>query len=343
MIFSFCKEQTTDNSLGAKLNKVAEDLNLLRPVYPSTVFRSIQVHTKSDFLSVSLMILSKPLEEIAKQLTLLEERAFNRIEHREFLACAWNKPRQRYLAQNLLDFIYRSNHTALWVGFSILIQSREKDRIHLISFFISLALYLMNVLHNYATAMSILIGLNSAAIKRLKSSFAALPQTTQDEFSHLMSIISPEGNYRILRKSQEALCRIPFLGTYLSDLTMIEEFPDYVDETNLIINFRKNLSMSASIRRIMDFQRRNAQTPTDYSEVIPTYQLLSEFGSSVDEEALYNLSLQREIRRVVDPGPIHTNPKRKSTRLDHSPNPPSQLPSTPHTSPIAALSSQFSF
>src|SRR5690348_16601172 len=101
-------------------------------------------------------------------------------------------------------------------------------------------------------------------------------------------------------------------------------------------NFRKNMAIATSIRRILDFQIRNRQSALDYAESNPTFHFLSEFGSMIDEEALYNLSLQREARQR-DP-----NTRRSTMANDHSPNPPVQLPAQP-SSGATGLAAQFSF
>lgn len=68
-----------------------------------------------------------------------------------------------------------------------------------------------------------------------------------------------DSNFKILRErvSQSPPPKLPYIGTFLADLTFIEEGnPDYLDDAKVIINFAKRKLLSARIVDVQTYQQQ---------------------------------------------------------------------------------------
>ena len=147
--------------------------------------------------------------------------------------------------------------------------------------------------------MSILAGLNSAPVFRLKRTFELLSTKTISYFDTIRNLMSTSKNFSVYRESLRSVNppAIPFLGCYLTDLTFIEDGnPDFLRETGFI-NFAKRNKTAEVIREIQQYQNEpyNLMSVTELQSFIG--QCLTE---SLDEGQLYALSLQLEPRERED-------------------------------------------
>ncbi|KAJ3116458.1 hypothetical protein HDU96_009621 [Phlyctochytrium bullatum] len=76
--------------------------------------------------------------EVARQLTILESREYNKLQPVEFLLKAWSD-KDNPIAVNVKTMILMSNQVAGWVAQSILSEKEPKKRAHLIKHFINIA------------------------------------------------------------------------------------------------------------------------------------------------------------------------------------------------------------
>mmetsp|Transcript_6017 Transcript_6017/g.9086 ORF Transcript_6017/g.9086 Transcript_6017/m.9086 type:complete len:537 (-) Transcript_6017:66-1676(-) len=228
-------------------------------------------------------------EEIARQLTLVDFRIYKAIKPVELLNQAWSKAKYKYRAKNVLALVARSTALTMWVASVILWQETLRGRVRAFTKMVNIA-QLMLKLNNFNSLMAILAGINTSAIYRLKFTRDQIPNATKqllEELSDLMDPTQSYGNYRQRLHDVDPPC-VPFLGTYLTDITFIEDGnPDYIQG---LINYRKRELVFSVIREIQQYQQ---QSYTD--DFVNIAHFLTELASN-DEEKLYELSLIREPR-----------------------------------------------
>ena len=108
--------------------------------------------------------------EIARQLTMLDFKLFEKIKPLELVNQAWVKPKYSHQAKNILHYAERMNTLTRWAATSILAQKGKSDRAQLISDFIHVAdeLYKLN---NFSSFIAVINALEGSAISRLQSSW----------------------------------------------------------------------------------------------------------------------------------------------------------------------------
>jgi len=228
-------------------------------------------------------------EEIARQLTLVDFRIYRAIKPIELLNQAWSKAKYRYRAKNVLALVARSTALTMWVASVILWQETLRGRVRAYTKMVNIAQHMLQ-LNNFNSLMAILAGINTSAIYRLKFTREQIPNATKQTLEELTDLMDPTqsyGNYRQKLHDVDPPC-VPFLGTYLTDITFIEDGnPDWIQG---LINYRKRELVYSVIREIQQYQQ---QSYTD--DFVNIAHFLTELASN-DEEKLYELSLIREPR-----------------------------------------------
>jgi len=233
-------------------------------------------------------------KEIAEQLTLIEFEMFSKISQREFVAFSWSKQNKEQTSPHLSKMIARFNRFAKWVSFSIVNEEKLTDRVKVFSKFIEIGEW-CHKLHNYNTLMAIIAGLTHTAVHRLKDTKANLPTQHVQTLESLTTLMSSTKSYQAYRQDQRACSApsLPYIGVNLTDLTFMEEGnPDRVGTSS--INFRKFKVIQEVIATITALQN----TPYEITPEEPLFHFLQSVASPLDEEGLYNLSLEREPRQV---------------------------------------------
>ncbi|KAI8855069.1 ras guanine nucleotide exchange factor domain-containing protein [Chytridium lagenaria] len=153
--------------------------------------------------------------EVARQLTVLESREYNKLQPVEFLLKAWSD-KESVVAVNVKTMILMSNQVAGWVAQSILSEKEVKKRAHLIKHFINIAEKCRGI-NNFNTLIT----------------FPGIAK-------HSTTLNPP--------------C-VPFLGFYLTDLTFIEDgSPNFLKGMDGMINFSKRMKTAEVIREIQQYQ-----------------------------------------------------------------------------------------
>jgi len=225
-------------------------------------------------------------------LTLVDFRIYKNIKPAELLNQAWSKAKYKYRAKNVLAMINRSTALTRWVASLILWQDTLRGRVRALTKIINIAQHVRK-LNNFNSLMAILAGINTSAIYRLKWTREQLPQETQQVLQQLIDLMDAASSYSTYRQTLHDVnppC-VPFLGTYLTDITFIEDGnPDYVQG---LINYRKRELVYSVIREIQQYQQQSYT----YG-IVNIAHFLTELPSN-DENYLYDLSLQREPRGVT--------------------------------------------
>ncbi|GAA5898342.1 uncharacterized protein JCM6883_000995 [Sporobolomyces salmoneus] len=263
------------------------------PLPPPIIPRNLK---KIKFLDI------EPLE-LARQLTIMDGRLFQRITPQECLGKAWPKEFGSE-AVNISAMIDMSNAITRWVTETILAQDDQKKRASIVKHFIAIAERCLS-LNNFSTLIHIIAGLNSTPIHRLRRTWESVSQKSMVSLGVLNNIMRPDKNYKeyrdVLRKAAPPC--VPFLGVYLTDWTFIGDGnPDMLREKPHQINFHKRQKASELILMI----KLHQATTYNLSAVPPLATFLQEqlFPRNVDlandDQRLYEVSLQREPRERDD-------------------------------------------
>ncbi|XP_061485710.1 ral guanine nucleotide dissociation stimulator-like 3 isoform X2 [Rhineura floridana] len=214
-------------------------------------------------------LLSFPVDEVAEQLTLMDAGLFRAVEPFHCLGCVWSqrdKKENQYMAPSVRATVVQFNAVTSCVTASVLgdLTLSIPQRAHLLEKWIHIA--------------------QSNSIYRLKRTWTAVNRDTRSSFQKLLQIFSEDNNYLNCReillqeggiqgssdgcsnpqpparaslkmKPQTRLVvpTIPYLGTFLTDLIMLDTaLPDFV-ESNLI-NFEKRRKEAVILSWICQLQ-----------------------------------------------------------------------------------------
>eukprot|EP01087_Luapelamoeba_hula_P022752 TRINITY_DN8235_c2_g1_i2.p2 TRINITY_DN8235_c2_g1~~TRINITY_DN8235_c2_g1_i2.p2 ORF type:complete len:430 (-),score=92.43 TRINITY_DN8235_c2_g1_i2:32-1321(-) len=246
---------------------------------------------------------------IAQQLAIAEREMFREIPLREYLFTAWSKTNKGEpdRGKQLARLIQRSNKVSFWVATAILtVSSSAKKRTKLIGLFALVGEACLQI-QNYQSAMQIYSGLNITPVQRLKPSWKGLSKKHQDAYDRLATFFDNSSNFKNYRDAVKA-CQapaIPLLSLILSDLTMIEENDNHLENGELI-HFEK-MSM---IYDTLSILKRLLTTPYTFAGVDPTgggdvscgdAEDLAEMVTSlphVGERELYEFKGDRDKQKV---------------------------------------------
>ena len=248
--------------------------------------------------------------ELARQFTLKESRMFCSILPEELIAQEWTK-KSGSLAVNVRAMSALSTDLAHLVAETILAQEDSKRRAAVIKQWIKIADRCLE-LNNYDSLMAIMCTMNTSTIVRLKKTWELVSAKTKQVLEHLRSVIDVSKNHAVLRarlRGHVPPC-LPFLGTYLTDLTFVDvgnpsKRPLTLEDgttTKQLINFDKH---SKTARIISELQR--FQIPYRITEVPELQQWIdgqvmrirtSKVG---DVQTLYRRSLLLEPRESSAP------------------------------------------
>lgn len=271
----------------------------------------------------SLCILDFDPLELARQLTIKESRIFCSILPEELLRLEWSKPKGS-LAVNVAALIKMCNEITNLVTDSILHFEEVKKRATVIKHWIKIADKCLE-LNNYDSLKAILGSLDSSPVTRLYQTWDELSQKSKARKAVLDEIMTLDNNQKNLRPRLQSLAPpcLPFLGTYLTDLTMYEHGNS--DKRSLptdsggmeVINFDKHMKTARSISELQRFQipYRLAEVPElqawMQSELVRVRSLHEE-----SPFALYNRSLVLEPR--VEAPSTYTSPAQSSSILENA-------------------------
>ncbi|KAH8370023.1 hypothetical protein KR093_001897, partial [Drosophila rubida] len=221
-----------------------------------------------------------PVRHFAEQLTRMDTELFKRLIPHQCLGHTWAR-RDSGGSETVVATINQFNAVLFRVVSSILIDRlKPQDRALNISRWIDIAQEL-RMLKNFSSLKAIISALNSNSIYRLSKVWEFLPKERMEIFTELARICSEDNNAWTLREvlrregtaknphpagdqsdrhlqklmqhlgTQTSHGTIPYLGTFLTDLTMIHTAnPDYLTDDKLI-NFdkkRKEFEVLAQIK-----------------------------------------------------------------------------------------------
>eukprot|EP01113_Clastostelium_recurvatum_P031889 TRINITY_DN4032_c0_g1_i8.p1 TRINITY_DN4032_c0_g1~~TRINITY_DN4032_c0_g1_i8.p1 ORF type:complete len:1665 (+),score=458.48 TRINITY_DN4032_c0_g1_i8:252-5246(+) len=279
--------------LGSKVNEVTAK----RKAMQVTALDFLQMQEAK--MSPSTLFMTLNVSDIAQQLTIIEFDLFCRIQPSELFNQAWNGKVAKHKAPHILALIQRTNRLSFWIASLLLWQSNATSRLKMLNKLLNVAQALREI-NNFNSLMGIVAGLSMAPINRLKNTLNSLERKPQEILEKLQVLLNPTSsfkNYRSDLHNVRGPC-LPYLGTYLSDLTFMEDGnPDTVanpDGGAPLINFTKRELVNSVVLEIKLYQQ------CSYGIAVrqPLHAFLEALPFS-DDPDLYSLSLLREPRAAA--------------------------------------------
>lgn len=200
--------------------------------------------------------------ELARQFTLKVSQIFCSVLPEELLATEWTK-KTSSMAVNVRAMSRLSTDLANLVADSILQLEDPKKRAITIKQWVKIAKKFLQ-LENYDSLMAIICSLNSSTILRLKRTWDQVSSKTKAKLEELKDVVDVSRNYAVLRQRLQNTVPpcIPFVGTYLTDLTFVDvgnqttrQLSLESDDTTVpVINFGKHMKTAKIISELQRFQ-----------------------------------------------------------------------------------------
>uniref|UniRef100_A0A8B9SNW5 Ral guanine nucleotide dissociation stimulator like 1 n=1 Tax=Anas platyrhynchos TaxID=8839 RepID=A0A8B9SNW5_ANAPL len=282
---------------------------------------------------------------VAEQLTYMDAKLFKKVVPHHCLGCIWSrrdKKENKHLAPTIRATIAQFNAVTKCVVSTIL-KSKElktQQRAKIIEKWIHIA-HECRILKNFSSLRAIVSALQSNSIYRLKKTWASVPKDRMLMFEELSDIFSDHDNYLTSREllmkegtskfanldssvkeNQKRTQRrlqlqkdmgvmqgtVPYLGTFLTDLTMLDTaLQDYIEGG--LINFekrRREFEVIAQIKLLQSACNSYCMTPDQkFIQWFRRQQLLT-------EEESYSLSC--EIEAAVDTSTTSPKPRKSMVK-----------------------------
>ncbi|XP_044850305.1 ral guanine nucleotide dissociation stimulator-like 3 isoform X2 [Mauremys mutica] len=233
-------------------------------------------------------LLSFSVEEVAEQLTLMDIELFMQVRPFHCLGCVWSQRDREGAAPSVRATVAQFNAVTSCVVASVLgdVQLRAPQRARLLEKWVAIAQHCC-VLRNFSSLRAVISALQSSPVHRLKRTWAAVSRDTMGIFRKLSQIFSDDKNHlscreillqgdaaqgvpegapspRVARKATQKLNppekpaapppgTVPYLGTFLTDLVMLDTaLPDFLEGG--LINFEKRRKEAEILLRIQQLQ-----------------------------------------------------------------------------------------
>ena len=210
----------------------------------------------------SVSILDFDPLELARQFTIKESQIFCSILPEELLATEWMK-KSGSMAVNVRAMSRLSTDLTNLVTDYILQLEDPKKRAVVIKQWVKIANKFLE-LANYDSLFAVICSLESSTILRLRRTWELVSTKTKATLEHLKSVVDISKNYAVLRQRLQnhvPPC-LPFVGTYLTDLTFVDignqttrQLPgEGSDRSKSVINFDKHMKTAKIISELQRFQ-----------------------------------------------------------------------------------------
>lgn len=237
-------------------------------------------------------VLCLSVDDLASQMTLLDQQVFAAIQTEEFQSCSWTKKDKCITSPNIVAMTRRFNNVSFWVVQEILNGVTAKERADIVSHCIKIGkrLYELNNLHSLFAIVS---ALRSASIYRMNNTWNALSKKDKQTLDKLAQLFSEDNNWETLRQYLDTLklpC-IPYLGLYLTDLVYIDlAFPQRSKGLDLEPRESK---MNNILRIISEFQS------SDYSFIEARPEIQKYLQSMRYIEELQNIFEEEQYKKSL--------------------------------------------
>ncbi len=197
--------------------------------------------------------------EIAKQLTIITQYLFKKIECYELNSSKWSKESKEINSPNIVKLINRFNNLSLWICEEILSYDHAKIRSKIIEKLILICEELKEI-NNFNDCFNIITAINNLSIKRLNKTWNKINEDYKEKLKNLSSFCSVMKNFEYLRKgvidylnNEKKYGLVPYLGIFLKDLSFDDEKKKYLNEEGLI-NIKKIIQCGKIINDLKECQ-----------------------------------------------------------------------------------------
>lgn len=225
---------------GNLISLVKENVKNFMPDHIQIIERAIEkLHELKRNTSKSLMFGSESPEsiipkgnnfevfdntEIARQLCLYIQNMYRKISPNEAMNQSWRN-RDTEKAPNIVNMINYFDRLSRWTASKVLLKDSIKERCEVISKFINICSKLREY-HNFDSLQAIISGLNNASVYRLKQTWEKMrKKKVYQVLLDCEELLDPSSNFSLYRKTLSTIDQpiIPYMGVYLSDLTLIQD------------------------------------------------------------------------------------------------------------------------
>lgn len=184
---------------------------IVRHSYPKLLYRKT-LPNPCDF-----SLLDAPPQEIARQITLLDQWYFRRLSNSDFTRVSKSK------SKPVLEFIEWSNKLASWASFEVVGTGNVKKRLATLKHLIQLCEEFLS-LHNFSSFVSVVQGLSHSSVTRLGQTWQQLPKKYQNVHKSHCDLGSVINNFKALRDEQAKSPKpmMPYFAIFLRDVTLLE-------------------------------------------------------------------------------------------------------------------------
>ncbi|EDR28144.1 protein ste6, putative [Entamoeba dispar SAW760] len=232
---------------------------------------------------------------IVSQFTYMEASIFYKLEPSEFFGQAWAKAKLRHKAPNIIASTQMFNFISSFFVNMILNTESLEERITLVKKILSLGIK-AHAIKNYDLLYSLTGSLGDAAIFRMKRTWEVVNQDpNKAEFDRLSGLFQRNfGGFRNEVKDIFTTPCLPFIGTYLTDYTFLDDGnPDMAGDK---INVDKKLRLFECINNVIRFK----DTKYDIVAIPQIICFIKNYyfddGILTDEKLKYEKSLKTEPR-----------------------------------------------
>ncbi|XP_064395436.1 rap guanine nucleotide exchange factor 1-like [Halichondria panicea] len=261
-------------------NALVDKLNQLLPENKSTIPLGLALSARTKYTR-KLSILDFQADDLAQQMTILDNELFQKVDVCEMLYFAKDQNEEK--SPMLTQFTMHFNNVSQWTKVVLLKKGTDmKARSKLMMHFIAIMKCLRDNYNNFNSYLAVLSAIESASVTRLDWSDKVLKAL--EEPRQLIDNRGSFKNYRVAFAQAKPPC-IPYIGLYLQDLTFIEMQPSKLEEGEGI-NFTKRWKQFKSVDHIRFAQTKQYTYDPD-PEIL---SLFSNFEVEVTDEELWSIS-----------------------------------------------------
>eukprot|EP00993_Chasmostoma_nieuportense_P002812 NODE_3576_length_943_cov_6.401961_g3424_i0.p1 GENE.NODE_3576_length_943_cov_6.401961_g3424_i0~~NODE_3576_length_943_cov_6.401961_g3424_i0.p1 ORF type:complete len:292 (+),score=70.35 NODE_3576_length_943_cov_6.401961_g3424_i0:79-876(+) len=216
---------------------------------------------------------------------------FTHVRPYELIQCSWSRSERKPLARHVAQLMDRFNYFTTWIAQQIITPESHNERQMVMCKWIAIAGHL-RLLGNFYSLPAILAAFQHNAVFRMKKALE-VPAEFHEKLTDMQELMNWHKNFAAYREclKQAAPPCLPFLMVLQSDLTKMEEcMPTYLRDQ--VINWEK----CAMVGQLVQSFQRYQQIPYTFPLNPPQYAWLRALQGRLSDQALLQLSLQREPR-----------------------------------------------
>lgn len=222
--------------------------------------------------------------EIARQITLIDFANWVQVPLSELAHAVFNSKNASTTCPHITTCTTRFNELAQWVSSTVVLASKKKHRVAVLTKFIQVMDELKR-LQNFHTLMAFYSALNQPAILRLRKTWKNISSRVMVMWTTIAKFLDNSQDFKTYRdfvKSADPPC-IPYIGFILGGLTFVEEFPTFIVEETIEerVERRKKRASGRPVNRTRDAVGRSSSAVIDNS----TTSIISPTPSSTSAAA----------------------------------------------------------